>query len=371
MLFRDGPWLPANHGYAGEVQMLAEYGCNVLQLNYPGTAGLGRNTLLRARTRADRATADDVRIGLDWLTENHPYSARRVAAVGIGFGGWLALRTAEILPDRFRCVVSLNGFNDLKPLFTPPPQRELPEGRDRNLELSENTLACLNQLNQMAQVTIDEARQDDPNVEPLPTLSTTPGQPGNQLESFDFEQASAGEAGAAAGQEDAYWARQRMHNALRLMAEEIEATPVAPPFGLRQMVFRFLRRGARRHVRAGPFGRPQGTGADLPRDSCPSDQAARLRSEWERLEVEYVRVHHPELVTDYRAGAQATLASARQQDPTDPELLCSTTTTDAQVTPALCWKPRWSAATIDRGCCRSSLRFATTDSRRNYATTLG
>ncbi|MCF3650902.1 alpha/beta hydrolase family protein [Synoicihabitans lomoniglobus] len=237
VMFADGPWQTAPQGFSGPVQMLAEFGCAVLQLNYRGTAGLGRELLLGAREAPDQATASDVAAALDELAQSHPFDRKRVATIGVGYGGWLALRTAQLLPDRIRCVVSLNGFNNIDRLLEAPPPRELPEGRNRNLELVENAVNYLDQANSTLSSFAKSAEESDPRNLPDGTveeeddtevnLFTPEGRASTRLQSFDRDAASNAESEGAMW-EDVYWANKARLDAMLVMQDAIEVTPVHP-----------------------------------------------------------------------------------------------------------------------------------------------
>lgn len=53
-------------------------------------------------------------------------------------------------------------------------------------------------------------------------------------------------------------------------------------------------------------------------------QITRLRGEWERLEIPYVRVHHPKFVAHYIDQARTTLLRADDHGERDPQLLAAT-----------------------------------------------
>mgnify|MGYP001605135894 CR=1 FL=1 len=139
--FPNALWRSSPSGYSSEMQALADTGCLVLQVDYPGTAGRGNEFLFSGRETPDRVTLAAVETTLEWLKTKHSFSPRRVAAVGAGYGGWLALRAAELNPDLFRAVVSVNGINSLKSLTRPPPERESGDLGSRGLEQARNVLA--------------------------------------------------------------------------------------------------------------------------------------------------------------------------------------------------------------------------------------
>ena len=139
--FPDALWRSPPSGYSPAMQALAETGCLVLQVDYPGTAGRGNEFLFSARENPDQAALTAVETAMEWLQTKHSFSPRRVAVVGAGYGGWLALRAAELNPDLFRAVISLNGINSLKSLTRPPPERESSDLGSRGLEQARNALA--------------------------------------------------------------------------------------------------------------------------------------------------------------------------------------------------------------------------------------
>lgn len=129
------------------MQTLAETGCLVLQVDYPGTSGRGNEFLFSAREAPDQAALAAVETTLDWLKTKHSFSPRRIAVVGAGYGGWLALRAAQLRPDLFRCVISLNGINSLQALTRAPPERQSRELGSQRLEQARNTIAYEEAIN--------------------------------------------------------------------------------------------------------------------------------------------------------------------------------------------------------------------------------
>lgn len=122
-LLGNGPWSPASPPRSGPAQMLAAYGCLVVELDLPGRSGRGNSALLHGREDPPQTTAADLDRILDWLQTNQSVDSRRLALVGEGYGAWLALRVAELRPGVYRSIVSLNGLNDPGYLFAAPPER--------------------------------------------------------------------------------------------------------------------------------------------------------------------------------------------------------------------------------------------------------
>lgn len=103
--------------YQRDVQALAAMGFVVAQVNYRGSAGFGR-AHREAFTAGlpqgvDRPPVDDILATIDWIASRQPIDQNRVALVGVGYGGTLALRALQMAPARFRCAVTINAPTDL------------------------------------------------------------------------------------------------------------------------------------------------------------------------------------------------------------------------------------------------------------------
>ena len=55
----------------------------------------------------------DILAAIDSIRARTPIDPRRIAIVGEGFGGYLALRAVQVHPDRFRCAVAISAPVDL------------------------------------------------------------------------------------------------------------------------------------------------------------------------------------------------------------------------------------------------------------------
>ncbi len=153
----DGPWQQPHHARSAPAQMLAEFGCVVLEFEPQNVAGRGTAALLRNRDQPAEGTTRELDRALAWLEGRQPFNPNRVGLIGVGYGGWLALRVAELRSGRIRAVASLNGFDDLDYLFTAPPPRERLETASRGLERANNIMqyfdAVRSDLDRLAAVT--------------------------------------------------------------------------------------------------------------------------------------------------------------------------------------------------------------------------
>jgi dienelactone hydrolase len=99
-------------GFNRDAQALAEMGFAVAQVYYRGSAGFGLRHRNAARTNPDRVPLEDIRATIAWLGPRFPVSRRRVALIGEGFGGYLAVRALQLYPREFRCAVTIEGPSD-------------------------------------------------------------------------------------------------------------------------------------------------------------------------------------------------------------------------------------------------------------------
>jgi pimeloyl-ACP methyl ester carboxylesterase len=121
MIFlHDGPWERDEPGFNRDAQAFAAMGFVVVQVNYRGSAGFGTRFREGLRETIDEAPLDDVRAALAWAAANTTFDHKRVALLGQGFGGYLALRALQRYPDEFRCAVAINAPTDLE-LWTRKP----------------------------------------------------------------------------------------------------------------------------------------------------------------------------------------------------------------------------------------------------------
>jgi len=107
-----------------EAQVFADLGFVVVRLNHRSVTGVKLGD--RAALQADpaRVVVNDAIVVLHWLAErnpSHPFDSKRVAALGRGFGGYLALRALQLEPEIFRCGLAIDAPMDLRTWLYPPP----------------------------------------------------------------------------------------------------------------------------------------------------------------------------------------------------------------------------------------------------------
>lgn len=104
-------------GYDGDAQFLASRGYAVLQPNYRGSGGYGREFINRGRHQWGRAMQDDLTDGVKWAIAQGIADPDRIAIYGASYGGYASLMGVIGTPDLYRCAVNYVGAADLELTF--------------------------------------------------------------------------------------------------------------------------------------------------------------------------------------------------------------------------------------------------------------
>ncbi len=110
VLPHDGPEGQDSLGFNWLAQALASRGYLVLQPNYRGSDGRGADFVAAGYGQWDGKIRSDIADGVAALVQQGLADPKRVCMVGIGFGGYAALKAAET--GEVRCAVSLDGIAD-------------------------------------------------------------------------------------------------------------------------------------------------------------------------------------------------------------------------------------------------------------------
>jgi dipeptidyl aminopeptidase/acylaminoacyl peptidase len=104
-------------GYDGESQFLASLGYAVLQPNYRGSGGYGREFINKGRQQWGRAMQDDLTDAVKWAIAQGFADPARVAIYGASYGGYATLAGLEFTPELYCCGVNYVGAADLEITF--------------------------------------------------------------------------------------------------------------------------------------------------------------------------------------------------------------------------------------------------------------
>ena len=103
--------------YDADAQFLASRGYAVLQPNYRGSGGYGREFINQGRQQWGRAMQDDLTDGVKWAVDQGLADPARVAIYGASYGGYAALAGVTLTPELYACAVNYVGASDLEITF--------------------------------------------------------------------------------------------------------------------------------------------------------------------------------------------------------------------------------------------------------------
>ena len=116
-----GPWVRDNWGYNPEVQLLASRGYAVLQMNYRGSTGYGRNFWEMSFKQWGKTMQDDITDGVEWLIKKGIADPQKVAIYGGSYGGYATLAGVTFTPDLYTCAIDYVGVSNLFTFLTTIP----------------------------------------------------------------------------------------------------------------------------------------------------------------------------------------------------------------------------------------------------------
>jgi dipeptidyl aminopeptidase/acylaminoacyl peptidase len=107
-----GPWVRDVWEFDPLVQMLANRGYAVLQMNYRGSPGYGEAFYRKARHEIGRGIQDDIEDGTRWAIKTGLADPKHIAIVGASYGGYSTLFALGHNPDLYCCGISIAGVTD-------------------------------------------------------------------------------------------------------------------------------------------------------------------------------------------------------------------------------------------------------------------
>lgn len=115
--------------YDTDAQFLASRGYLVLQVNYRGSSGRGKNFIESGYLKWGTRIQQDLIDGVKWAIGQHYADANRICVFGASFGGYSAMMTTIRAPGLFKCAVGYAGVYDLKMMYKKGDVREQKSGR--------------------------------------------------------------------------------------------------------------------------------------------------------------------------------------------------------------------------------------------------
>lgn len=125
ILPHGGPSARDMWGFNPEVQFLANRGMAVMQVNYRGSTGYGRNFWKAGFKQWGRKMQNDLTDAANWMIEKGIADKSRLAIYGASYGGYATLAGLAFTPDLYSCGVDYVGPSNLFTLLqTIPPYWE-------------------------------------------------------------------------------------------------------------------------------------------------------------------------------------------------------------------------------------------------------
>lgn len=117
-----GPWHRNGWGFNPEVQLMASRGYGVLQINFRGSTGYGREFWECSFKQWGQTMQDDITDGVQWLIDKGIANPEKIAIYGGSYGGYATLAGVTYTPDLYCCAVDYVGVSNLLTfLNTIPP----------------------------------------------------------------------------------------------------------------------------------------------------------------------------------------------------------------------------------------------------------
>ena len=108
-----GPWARDSWGFNPEVQFLANRGYAVLQMNFRGSTGYGRQFWEASFKKWGREMQDDITDGTNWLIEKGIADPDRIAIYGGSYGGYATLMGLVKEPKLYAAGVDYVGVSNM------------------------------------------------------------------------------------------------------------------------------------------------------------------------------------------------------------------------------------------------------------------
>lgn len=113
-----GPWARDGWGYSPASQWLADRGYVVLNINYRGSSGFGKDFSNAGNMQWGKKMHDDLIDGVNWAIANKMADPKGIVIMGGSYGGYAALAGITLTPEVFAGAVDIVGPSNLVTLLS-------------------------------------------------------------------------------------------------------------------------------------------------------------------------------------------------------------------------------------------------------------
>ena len=114
VLPHGGPASYSGSGFNPWVQLFANRGYAVIQMNFRGSFGYGFDFLSQGFQGWGQAMQDDIEDATQAMITRGIADPNKICIVGASYGGYAALMGAIKTPELYRCAISVAGVSDLR-----------------------------------------------------------------------------------------------------------------------------------------------------------------------------------------------------------------------------------------------------------------
>lgn len=113
VLPHGGPSARDVWGYRPDAQLLASRGYAVLQMNFRGSTGYGKDFWSTGFRKWGEEMQDDITDGANWLVEQGYANADKIGIYGGSYGGYAVLAGLAFTPEVYKCGVDYVGVSNI------------------------------------------------------------------------------------------------------------------------------------------------------------------------------------------------------------------------------------------------------------------
>lgn len=113
-----GPYARDYQYFDPFVQMMANEGFAVLQVNFRGSTGFGSHYVVRGYQEWGKAMQQDLYDAIDWVKSTELVNTNKMCIAGASYGGYAALVAGFQKPKDFKCIASIAGISSLSDQIT-------------------------------------------------------------------------------------------------------------------------------------------------------------------------------------------------------------------------------------------------------------